>query len=237
MNLFRWSTAVGLLVAALLVVPARASDHLDSPSVIAAPDADLTDLYTWVDGNQVVLALGVSPLATSVSKFSDKVQYVFHTASTDKYLGGAAPVPVDVICTFDLAQNVSCWVGTADFVSGDASAITGLTSNSGKVKVFAGLRDDPAFFNLDGFKSTVNMFAAASPIMHDVAGCPALNVATSSVLVHSLSTDPNSTPPGANAKDFFAGKNVLALVVSVDKTLLTTGGALVSVWASTNKGN
>jgi hypothetical protein len=235
LSLFRWSTAVGLLVAALLVVPARASDHLDSPSVIAAPEADLTDLYTWVDGNQVVLALGVTPFATPMSQFSDKVQYVFHTASTDKFTGGATPIPVDVICTFDLAQNVSCWVGTADFVSGDASATTGLTSTSGKVKVFAGLRDDPAFFNLDGFKSTVNHLAG-SVFMVDASGCPAFSAATSAAVVQSLSTDPNSAPPGGLAKDYFAGKNVLALVVSVDKTLLTTGGALVSVWASTNKG-
>ena len=45
----------------------------------------------------------------------------------------------------------SCWLGTDEYVTGDASAITGLTSADGKLKVFAGLRADPFFFNLDGF--------------------------------------------------------------------------------------
>ncbi len=236
MNLVRWSCAVAALVAVFLVLPARASDHLDGPAVIAQPEADISDLYTWMDGNNVVLVMGVTPLATPMTTFSDKIQYVFHTQSQQMFFG--ASTGVDIICTFDLAQHASCWVGTADYVTGDASATTGLTSASGKVKVFAGLRDDPAFFNLDGFKSAVNLYASASSgLTFDVAGCPRLDVASSAALVRTLQSDPTSTPPGGLAHDFFAGKNVLGLVVSVDKSLLTAGGPLVSVWASTNKVN
>jgi hypothetical protein len=72
--------------------------------------------------------------------------------------------------------------------------------------------------------------------MFDPAGCPTLDAATSAVLVKKLSTDPLSTPPGAVAKDFFAGKNVLSIVLSVDKKLLNAGGPTMSAWASTNVG-
>src|SRR5262249_9125643 len=139
---------------------------------------------------------------------------------------------VDVVCTFDAAQKISCWVGDKDYVTGDASAVAGLTSASGKVKVFAGLRDDPFFFNLDGFKHTVSTVEAAAPtLMFDGAGCPAIDAATSAVLVGQLQHDPNGGPPA----NFFAGKNVLSIVLSIDKTLLTEGGPIVSMWASTNK--
>ena len=64
-----------------------------------------------------------------------------------------------------------------------------------------------------------------------------LDAATSGVLVGKLKTDPTSTPPGGVAKDFFAGKNVLSIVLSVDKSLLNAGGPILSAWASTNKGS
>ena len=36
-------------------------------------------------------------------------------------------------------------------------------------------------------------------------------------------------------KDDFLGFNAFAIVVQVDKTLVTRGGPIVSVWASTNR--
>jgi hypothetical protein len=56
---------------------------------------------------------------------------------------------------------------------------------------------------------------------------------TSGVLVNMLKTAPDGGPP----QDFFAKLNALAIVVSIDKGLVTNGGAnpIVSVWASTNK--
>src|SRR5437762_1644887 len=82
------------------------------------------------------LAMTVSPLAAAGAKFSDKTQYVFHTSSG---AFGATTSNVDVICTFDTAQNISCWVGTDDYVTGNASASAGISSTSGKTKVFAGM--------------------------------------------------------------------------------------------------
>jgi uncharacterized protein DUF4331 len=117
-------------------------------------------------------------------------------------------------------------------VNGDASATSGIQSGSGKLKVFAGLRDDPFFFNLDGFKAVATAVHAAAPVLtFDAAGCPALNTVTATALVAQLS----HSPTGGAAEDHFARNNVLAIVLSIDKTILTGGGPVLSVWGSTNR--
>jgi hypothetical protein len=192
-----------------------------------------------MDGNNVVFVLDVSPLATTASKFAVSTvgQYVIHTHSIDKFIGSTnTPVPVNIIATFDANQKISLWVGANEYVTGDASPATGISSTDGKVKVHTGLHDDPFFFNLTGFHDAEAAVEAATGLVPNAAGCPALSAAQVTALVTALKTDPTSTPPGGAAKDFFAGKNVLSIVVTVDKSLLTTGGALVSAWASTNKG-
>jgi hypothetical protein len=238
---FRPTLRLTARVAPLLAVvagvsTALAADHLDAPTVKMDATTDITDLYTFMDGNNVVFVLNVSPLATTTSKFgvSTAVQYAIHTTSTDKFVGGVTPVPIDIIATFDANQKISLWVGTSEYVTGDASATTGLASADGKVKVFAGLRDDPFFFNLNGFHDAeAAVEAAAGGLTFDAAGCPALNAATAAAVAGMLNHTMQGTMP---TSDFFAGKNVLSIVVSVDKSLVTAGGALIASWASTNKG-
>ncbi len=209
---------------------ARSADHLDSPAVIAEPAADINDQYSWMDGNNLVLAMTVFPAAVTGAKFSDKVQYVFHTSSGAAY--GTTTSDVDIICTFDAAQVASCWAGTAAYVKGDASKPAGLASADGKFKVFAGLRADPFFFNLDGFKHTVaTVESVAGTLVFDQAGCPALDAPTSALLRGQLQTSPD----GGAAVDFFGPLNGLAIVVSIDKSLVNKGGAILSSWASTNR--
>jgi hypothetical protein len=233
MTWLKGALALSVLSAASWAI---AADHLDAPAATADPTADITDLYSWTDQGKVVFALNVTPLAVKESKFSDKVQYVIHTESAAMF--GSAGEKVDIICTFDAAQKISCWVGEKGYVTGDASVTAGIESADKAIKVFAGLRDDPFFFNLTGFKDTVKTVeGAVGGLIKDAAGCPGVDTATSTLLVGKLKTDPESTPPGGVAKDFFAGKNVLSIVLSVDKKLLNAGGPILSAWASTNKGS
>ncbi len=209
---------------------ARSADHLDSPAVIAEPAADINDQYAWMDGNNLVLAMTVFPAATAGAKFSDKVQYVFHTSSGAAF--GTTTADLDIICTFNAAQVASCWAGTAEYVKGDASNITGLASADGKFKVFAGLRADPFFFNVDGFKHTVaTVESVAGTLTFDTAGCPALDAPTSALLRSQLQTSADGGP----AVDFFGPLNGLAIVVSIDKSLVNKGGPIMSAWTSTNR--
>jgi len=228
-----------LAALSTIAVGALGADHIDAPATTADPAADITDLYAWMssDGKKVELALDVTPFATSAAKFSDAVQYVIHVNSGAGY--GKPQTETTVVCQFATSGTIECWVGTGEYVTGDASKTAGITSPSGKVRVFAGLRNDPFFFNLDGFKhavATVEAAAAATteagPVLKfDAAGCPAVDSGTSSVLVGQLQHDATGGP----VKDTFAGKNVLAIVLEVDKTLLTGNGATLGVWASTHR--
>jgi len=223
---------LGVLLIGLTGQPARAADHSDGPRAAADPAADITDVFAWMspDAKRVNLIMDLVRNATTESKFSDSVRYIFHTTSRANFL--AAPShKVDIVCAFDRAQKIRCRAGR-ERVAGDASDEQGIESAHGKLKVFAGLREDPFFFNLAGFRATARIVAgAAGGLTFDPAGCPALDAATSTALVSQLQTAPGGGP----AVDNFARFNVLALVISVDKSILRKGGPIVSVWGSTER--
>jgi hypothetical protein len=224
--------ALGAAALALLgyATTAFSADHQDAPATTADPTVDINDVYDWMDGNNVVLVMTVFPDAPSAAKFSDAVKYVFHTASASTF--GTTSNPVDIIATFDASQKIQLWVGTSEYVTGDASQSGGLQTADGKVKVFAGLRADPFFFNLDGFKQAVTDIDQAAPSLNfDPAGCPTIDNATSVALGNQLKTSPDGGPP----VDHFVAFNTLAIVVSVDKSLLTAGGPLVAVSGATTR--
>ena len=229
----RWVIAVSALLALAFAPLTRAADHADGPLASADPSADITDVFAWMssDASKVYLVMDLVRNATTASRFSDQTQYVFHTQSSSAF-GQSGASPVNVICVFDAAQKIQCWAGDGSYVTGDASAASGITSSDGKLRVFAGLRNDPFFFNLAGFRETARTVAgAASGLTFDDAGCPQLDTATSTALVTQL----QSAPGGGPAVDSFADFNVLAIVVAVDKSILTPGGPILGVWASTNK--
>jgi hypothetical protein len=237
----RWRSRSLILLATASVVgalasTARSADHRDAPATTADPASDINDVYAFVDGGNMVLAMTVTPFAGAGAKFATTTQYIFHVASGAAF--GKTTSNVNVICTFDAAQKVSCWVGTADYVTGDASnRAAPLKSASGKVQVFAGAAADPFFFNLQGFKDAVAAVEqAAGGLTFDTSGCPAVNAATSTALLGLLSEKTSANNAQKTAADDFATANTLALVVSVDKSLLNKGGPIASVWASTNKG-
>lgn len=217
-------------VLAFGIPAARSADHLDSPAAAADTNNDVNDLYTWVDGPNLVFAMTSNAATTPTTKFSDALQFVVHTTSGMAY--SATKGDYNIICTFDAAQVASCWYGNDGMVKGDASKEAGLASADGKFKVFAGPRSDPFFFNLDGYKHTVaTVKGAAGGLIFDPAGCPKIDGPTSGVLVGQLKTSADGGAP----VDFFAKLNALAIVVSIDKTLVTKNGPIVAAWASTNK--
>jgi hypothetical protein len=228
----------GVIVALVLasmcgVQSVRAADHIDGPRASADPAADITDVFTWMtaDAARVIIAIDLTRNATTDSRFSDAVVYATRTTSSAAF-GGTAAASIDVLCTFDVAQQVQCWVGDEAYVSGDASGPAGITSDDGRLRVFTGLRQDPFFFNLAGFRETSRIVAgAASGLTFDPAGCPALDEATATALVTQL----QSAPGGGPAPDSFAGFNVIAIVLEVDKTLLTPGGSILAVESSTTQ--
>lgn len=219
-------------VCALGLAPwARAFDHADGPAVVADRSTDLTGLYAWTSGGKLMVVVNTSPSATVMSRFSTTAAYTVHVTRAAAY--GDAGQDTTIVCTFDAAQAVTCWPGNslAETTSGDATNTAGLSSTSGKFKVFTGLRADPEALNLAGLKnmiSTVN--TAAAGLTFDGGGCPSLDANTSAILVDALRTD-----EGMPATNVFAGTNVLSIAMEVDLSLLTGSGNILGVWASTNK--
>ena len=253
-----------LLVVLALVAMARtghAADHADGPNatqMFMDFSGDITDLYTFNNGDNVVLIMDVGVNATATSKFSNAIQYVFHVAGITG-LTDSSPFASTIICTFDAAQKAQCWLQngstTVNYATGDASTTTGILSADGKMKVFAGPRNDPFFFNIQGFRAVTKFVAqnlsALVPII-DGNGCPHLDAPgspVSSAAVRSLlakQSDGSTAGVDDFAKNGAAAAplgvtmvtgNVLSLVVQVPASSLTNAGAkpILSIWGSTHK--
>ncbi|MEC7519206.1 MAG: DUF4331 family protein [Myxococcota bacterium] len=223
-------TALSLAIASSWV---QAADHIDSPAAVAEPTADITDLFAWntqVDGEtRLNLVMDVNPFAGADAQFSDSVQYVFHVGSTTAY--GEATTETEVQCQFSEPTAIECWVGD-QYVAGDPTDPAGIVSDGGGIRVFAGRRNDPFFMEFTGFTNAVStVVSAAGALEFDPAGCPTVDADTANAIVGQL----QSGEGGAPASDTFAGADVLSLVVQLDPALVTPGGPLVAVWASTHR--
>lgn len=225
-------SALGVLALSLQSgTDAHAADHLDGPAATADPTADITDFLAWMspDASTLRMALDVVPFAGDDATFSDAVGYVFHVGSTTAF--GQATEETEILCAFYSATELECWLGD-EYVVGDASGEDGLVSESGGLRVFAGLRNDPFFFEFNGFGAGVEAVKAAAPDLEfDADGCPQLDQATADAVVGLL----QSNPDGGPAQDTFAGSNVLALVVEVDVNLINAGGPILATWGSTHQ--
>lgn len=237
-------------VIATAATTAFAADHRDGDGVVMDPAADINDVFAFTNGNNVVLSMTVSPLADKASvKFSDAVQYVFHVTSYDSF-GGTKSGSADVICKFTTAQVASCWVGTKDYVTGDASPEAGISSASGKVKLFAGVRADPFYFYLtNDITSTMpasgfaGARAAALNAINTYPGGPAAFLGSqvyASGCLKSTSGASGLVPlliATQQSQNTFAAANTLAITLEIDKSLLIGNpNDVIAVWASTNNG-
>ncbi len=238
LGLFGPSGVAALVGLAAWVGPAEGADHVDSPAAAADPLNDIADYFAWMsaDAAKVNMVLTVNPFASDGTSFGDASQYTFHVHSRADF-GATDETEARIICQFYDVNAIECWVlddaGTVvDYVTGDPSTEAGITSDSGAVRVFAGLRDDPFYFNLDGFLRTVDTVrSAAGSLTFDEGGCPTVDAATSAELVRQLTTDADDSP----ATDDLQDTNILALVVQIDKALVSAGGPILATWASTHR--
>ena len=145
----RPGTRLALALAAALAGPATfASDHLDTPTVLADPAADIGDLYAWMsaDGRRLNVALDIVG-----KRFSDQVQYVVQVDSGASF--GHTTASTRIACQFEVDATASCWAGTLDRLRGDVAAPRGLDGRRHRLRVFAGPRDDPYFNNVRGTRA------------------------------------------------------------------------------------
>lgn len=223
-------TALAVAIAAATCsLPALAANHLDTPTVIAEPRADIGDVFAWMSPDTHHLNLVMTIVGRS---FSDQLSYVFHVDSGKRF--GETQRTLTIECRFTSAQAADCKAGDIDRAAGDASTPAGLESNNQHFKVFAGLRDDPFFNNVKGPRAGYNVAAEAlaNGTTRDAAGCPQFSAETSQRIRHEWRS--TNAGPGTN---FLAGWQSAALVVSIDTAVVTRGGKMLAVWGATADSN
>src|SRR6266487_972067 len=221
-----------LLAALTLVVGSAAfrvgaADHLDAPTVRNDGRIDINDVYVFQSGpnqtgSQTVLAMTIDPAAgfLSPTSFRPGAVYQFNVSTN----GDTIPEIAyrikfgGVRSNGTQAMTVLRANGAGNPVAGAGGAPVGNGSSyqtislAGGGMAWAGLRDDPFFFDLNAFKHFKAVLLATP---HSLGGLPGL--------VDCSRINPAPT-------DFFVGFNGMAIVLQLPDSAV--GGGTIKVWAS-----
>ncbi|MDH3902790.1 MAG: DUF4331 domain-containing protein [Xanthomonadales bacterium] len=187
-----------IILLLLLAGPTQAHDHNIPSAVSGAPAADILDFYafmnppcTVVGGSgceappeELILALTVNPSATKDSRFSDSV--VYHI-----YFENDVGLRNQIDCSINAEQMITC----AGLNGLSVTAPVGEVGVNGDIRVFAGLRDDPAFLDTAALKmfETTGVAAFSPPGVDGFAG--------NNVLAIVVGIKNNSFPAGSGSTD------------------------------------
>ncbi len=217
------SLGIALIAVALVMAgSARGADHRDSPGAEADKTADITDVYAFRSGDNLVIALGANGLTAPAdnlsANFSNDVTYTIHVDKDSNLATDEATVNVNFSGSGD--QQKFTVTGLGDPITGDVtppstapSAPAPKITTAGPIKVFAGQRDDAFFFDLTAFKKFV-----AGPYV------PAQGLRAQADL-----------PPA----DTFKSTNVSYIVIELPITAVTDQAnsvtGTIAAWASTSR--
>lgn len=173
-----------LLGIALVAGIVYAADHIDAPAVTGpgstSPGNDITDIYAFqspADNSKMVLVLNtqglLSPAATGTATFPSNVMYEFNIDNTgdnvedlviqclvqNGKMRAYGPVAVGTPGTTSTVKTGGPMTEVSVTAYGAGSPSIGTNANG--IKVFAGPRDDPFFFDLARFKEIIAGTATA----------------------------------------------------------------------------
>lgn len=190
---------------------ARGADHRDSPDATSMADLDINDVYAFrspADNNNLVVILSVHPYrgATPDPLFATDGKYEIYVSNSPDGAPDETP-EATVRVTFSGSPQQFRVSG----LGADITGAVGQTVNAAGIKVFCGPRDDPFFFDLDGFKHFVSGPYIPTAGYRDAAmGAPV---------------------------NFFNGANVGAIVIELPITSLTgkanASTGVIKAWAKT----
>jgi hypothetical protein len=203
----------------------HAADHLDPPARTDPMNggmdrnADIADVYAWHQGTgadqRVVLVLSFSgpnaPAANQRMACDRDVLYGIHIDNSVMLDGNAE---VNIYARMAQDDLMNCYVQWTGIPGTTVPTVTGenVTRTVGNVKLYAGLRDDAFFFDLQGFRDT--LMAAGNPMTPaGVGGDRGIRM--------------------TNDRDFFAGKNTSALVIELPVSSARGMGTTFRVWGTT----
>lgn len=144
-------------VAALVTIPAFSADHLDAPTVKKDGRIDINDVYVFHPGSpqnlsRTVLAMTVNPAAGAISgtTFRPGASYeLLIDTDGDAKADRTLRVQFGDVSGGQQSYKVHLIRGGSGNVVFNGT--TNQTVESDGVKAFAGLRDDPFFFDLANF--------------------------------------------------------------------------------------
>ena len=249
-----------LLAAGLLTIPflpwqahLRASDHADTAENFNRPGADLADVFIFpspTNNDNVVLVMDVHPLIPpgQSPSFDPNVLYQFKMDTTGDYVedlviqlrfmgSGANQRAVVVGPSRPYTLGTSAVFGRPYPTTG---AINTVFSPTEGMTVFAGVRSDPFFFDLERFFAILP--DRATPGTGNQVDFSSILAADTPVVqpdglsgFRGFPDDANHTSPPFDhspAGDLLAGLNVLSIVVELPRSAL--GGGKVNLWETTN---
>jgi hypothetical protein len=227
----------------------RGSDHQDSPTMIARPGADITDVFVYPDPNdatKVVLQMNVWPLlspgaATTSVGLDPDVLYQFKIAH------GQRAGPEDMVIQFlatgsGPTQTVAVYGPAAPAQQGTISTVVGnprtvtfnkpATFDQG-VRVFIGPRADPFAFDLAQFFKIIpdrNYKLQPNPPAPSATSFRGFSDAFNAA--HGTNCDTSPAVDFLTAGHF----NVLAIVFEAPKSLIapSSGSQMIHVWTTTS---
>lgn len=145
-----WTTAL-----ALSQPDARAADHIDAPIASSEAAADMTDFYAWHEQDRIVAAIGFAgfDVPGSAGTYDSSVLYGIHVDND-----GDNEADQTVWVRFGATSDGRWGVKFEGIPGGDPQVIGPVNTelDAGlNLRAFAGVRDDPFFFDFDGFQETL----------------------------------------------------------------------------------
>jgi hypothetical protein len=218
-----------------------ASDHQDTAEVELNPQKDMNDVFVFPGSapDRIVLAMTVaSPMTPAQARtrgFGTDVLYQFRVDNT-----GDAREDVVLQLTFEgsgMDQTVTVRGPAAPIFKGPVSklvtrgpvvrgATNSMLGSSSGMQVFAGVRDDPFFIDLEQFFRIVPDRKPETGPLSQIPETPTA----------SAFRGPNPPFAGGTPVDFLRGINGLAIVIELPTALLTRGGgSRIGVWGTTSQ--
>lgn len=197
----RLAAVAGLLAITGLSGLAIAADHTDSPAAAADPAVDIADFYAWHTDDKLVAVVTFAGLsdAGAPATYDAETVYGIHIDTDDDN-------EPDQSIWVKFGQNgAGDWGVQAMGIPGEDDAVVGEVATNiegaGGSLVFAGLREDPFFFDFEGFGDTLE--------------------------TGTLSFDAE--------RDSFAGTNVTAIVIEMDRAAAAGDSESLSMWATAGR--
>ncbi len=149
------TAALAVVTGLALSSVAFAADHAEAPTASADAAADIADLFAWHDEGTLTTILTVAGLGLpgEDAVYDPDVAYGIHIDND-----GDDVADIDIVVKFGQDGQGNWGVGVWD-LPGTGATVKGSVEQvlpAAGGKVWVGLRDDPFFFDLDGYTDTLS---------------------------------------------------------------------------------